>query len=190
MLIGFSEAPQDISFPAMSERQEAVNAIVQHDPDVDHVVSFIGGGPAVGGQHRHRVRRAQAARRSARRAPTRSSRGCGRSSRSVAGHQRCSCRRSQDVRVGGRSARTQYQYTLQDADLDELRTWAPRVLERLRKLPELKDVATDQQTAGLQLDVDDRSRHRRRASASRRRRSTTRSTTRSASARWRPRSRS
>jgi multidrug efflux pump subunit AcrB len=57
------------------------------------------------------------------------------------------------VRVGGRSARTQYQYTLQDADLDELRTWAPRLLDRLRKLPELKDVASDQQTAGLQLDV-------------------------------------
>jgi len=57
------------------------------------------------------------------------------------------------LRLGGRSARTQYQYTLQDATLDELNQWAPRVLEKLRSLPALKDVNTDQQTAGLQLGV-------------------------------------
>jgi len=57
----------------------------------------------------------------------------------------------QDVRVGGRSSRTQYQYTLQDADLDELRDWAPRVLERFKKIPILKDVNSDQQTSGLTL---------------------------------------
>ena len=60
----------------------------------------------------------------------------------------------QDVRMGGRLARTQYQYTLQDANLDELRSGAPRMVAALRKLPELKDVNTDQQTAGLELDVD------------------------------------
>jgi multidrug efflux pump subunit AcrB len=60
----------------------------------------------------------------------------------------------QDIRVGGRSSRTQYQYTLQAANLDDLRTWAPRVLDRLKKLPQIKDVATDQQTAGLELDVE------------------------------------
>jgi HAE1 family hydrophobic/amphiphilic exporter-1 len=51
----------------------------------------------------------------------------------------------QDINVGGRSSRTQYQYTLTDTDLQELDTWAPRVLARLRQLPELADVATDQQ---------------------------------------------
>jgi multidrug efflux pump subunit AcrB len=60
----------------------------------------------------------------------------------------------QDVRIGGRLTRTQYQYTLQDAKLDELSQWAPRVLETMRKLPQLKDVASDQQTAGLELDVN------------------------------------
>ncbi|HZX44013.1 MAG TPA: efflux RND transporter permease subunit, partial [Myxococcaceae bacterium] len=60
---------------------------------------------------------------------------------------------AQDVRVGGRLARTQYQYTLQDPDLTELNTWAPRVFDALRKLPELTDVATDQQSAGLELRV-------------------------------------
>jgi multidrug efflux pump subunit AcrB len=60
----------------------------------------------------------------------------------------------QDVRMGGRMARTQYQYTLQDADLEELLHWAPRMLAALRQLPELRDVNTDQQTAGLELDVN------------------------------------
>ena len=53
---------------------------------------------------------------------------------------------SQDISVGGRVARTQYQYTLQGSDLNELIEWGPRVLDALRKLPELQDIATDQQT--------------------------------------------
>ena len=59
----------------------------------------------------------------------------------------------QDVRLGGRGSRTQYQYTLEGAKLEELQEWAPRVLDLLRKIPTLRDVATDQQTAGLQLSV-------------------------------------
>jgi multidrug efflux pump subunit AcrB len=60
----------------------------------------------------------------------------------------------QDVNVGGRLARTAYQYTVEDANLAELLTWAPRTFDALRKLPMLKDVNTDQQTAGLELDID------------------------------------
>src|SRR5262249_51695808 len=59
----------------------------------------------------------------------------------------------QDVRVGSRAARTQYQYTLEDANLKELRDWAPKMLVKLKGLPELRDVASDQQTAGLRLDI-------------------------------------
>ena len=58
---------------------------------------------------------------------------------------------AQDVNVGGRAARTQFQYTLQDADIDELNAWAPKVLDKLKTLPELRDVATDQQMAGTTL---------------------------------------
>jgi HAE1 family hydrophobic/amphiphilic exporter-1 len=63
---------------------------------------------------------------------------------------------AQDVNVGGRPSRTQYQYTLQDADLDELTQWSPKVLEKLKGLPQLRDVATDQQSDGstLTLDID------------------------------------
>ena len=63
---------------------------------------------------------------------------------------------AQDINIGGRLARTQYQYTLQDADLSELTQWAPRILAALKQLSELRDLATDQQTlAGtLTLTID------------------------------------
>ena len=58
---------------------------------------------------------------------------------------------SQDLNVGGRATRTQYQYTLQDWNLEELNTWAPRMLEELKKLPQLRDVASDQQSSSSKL---------------------------------------
>ena len=63
---------------------------------------------------------------------------------------------AQDVTVGGRARARQFQYTLQDANLDELNAWAPKILDKLKSLPELRDVATDQQTAGttLTLEID------------------------------------
>jgi hydrophobe/amphiphile efflux-1 (HAE1) family protein len=148
-LSGFSEAPQDISFRAMRDRQQSVNAVVQQDPDVAHVVSFIGaangstgntgtmfidlkpkpGRKASGDDIINRLRPKLAR---------------------VAGIN-LYLQSVQDVRVGGRASRTQYQYTLQDADLDELRAWAPKVFDRLKKVREVKDVATDQQTTGLEL---------------------------------------
>ena len=68
----------------------------------------------------------------------------------------------QDITIGGRLSRTQYQYTLQDADLPELNHWSPQVLDKLRTLPALRDVATDQQVAGtaatLTIDRDAASR--------------------------------
>lgn len=64
----------------------------------------------------------------------------------------------QDIRVGGRASRTQYQYTVTDADLGELNTWAPKLLARFKQLPELTDLATDQQNAAasavLTIDRD------------------------------------
>ncbi|HWS66432.1 MAG TPA: efflux RND transporter permease subunit [Steroidobacteraceae bacterium] len=60
---------------------------------------------------------------------------------------------NQDLNVGGRLSRTQYQYTLLDPDLDELNEWAPKLLGRLRTLPQLRDVATDQQTNSTMLSL-------------------------------------
>ena len=70
---------------------------------------------------------------------------------------------AQDVTVGARFAKTQFQYTLQDANFDELNAWAPKILDKLKSLPELRDVATDQQSSGttltLKIDRDMASRY-------------------------------
>ena len=84
---------------------------------------------------------------------------------------------AQDINVGGRAGQAQYQYTLSDSDLDELNTWAPKLLAALQALPQLKDVSSDQQSQGARGQSDHRPRRRRRASASRRPTSTPRSTT-------------
>ena len=60
----------------------------------------------------------------------------------------------QNIQVGGRLARTQYQYTLQDTNLDELDQWAPKILAKLKSVPGLQDVASDQQTGSPQLMID------------------------------------
>jgi hydrophobic/amphiphilic exporter-1 (mainly G- bacteria), HAE1 family len=150
LITGFSDAPQDVSYPSMRQRQMAINEVLAEDPDIYSVVSFIGGGPAGSAANTGTViitlknkppRRLSADEVINRLRPK------------LARVQGISLylQAAQDVRVGGRFARTQYQYTLQDADLQELNTWAPRVLERFRRLPELTDLATDQQTAGLEL---------------------------------------
>ena len=58
------------------------------------------------------------------------------------------------MRLGGRASRTQFQYTLQDSDLAELNAWAPKILDKLKTLPELRDVATDQQSLGTTVTLD------------------------------------
>src|SRR3974390_2022386 len=70
---------------------------------------------------------------------------------------------AQEGRLGGRPTRTQFELTLQDANLDELNEWAPKILARMKELPQLRDVATDQQTEGttlgLTIDRDTASRY-------------------------------
>jgi hydrophobe/amphiphile efflux-1 (HAE1) family protein len=149
---GFSDAPQDISFAAMKQRQESLNQVVLSHPAVDQMVSFIGGGfMGSGNTGTVFVQLKPVGERKM-------------SSDQVIGELRRTLGRltgialylqsTQDVRVGGRSSRTQYQYTLQDPDLAELNEWAPRVFQKLRTLPALRDVAIDQQTAALELKLD------------------------------------
>jgi multidrug efflux pump subunit AcrB len=152
MISGSTQGPQDISFAAMKAKQEELMEIVRADPDVVHVNASVGGWGS---------RTLNTARMfvSLRDKPARTSsadeviaRLRGKVAK-VAG-VKLYFQNVQDVRVGGRSSRTQYQYTLESTQLAALDTWGPRVLEALRKLPEIKDVATDQQTAGLQLDLE------------------------------------
>jgi hydrophobe/amphiphile efflux-1 (HAE1) family protein len=150
LISGFSEASQDISSSAMKHAQATVNKIVQADKDVEHTLSFVGGAQGAGNTGTVFValkpfdkRKSTADDIVNRLRPKLSG---------VPG-MNLFLQSVQDMRVGGRASRTQYQYALQDADIEELTTWSPKVLAALRKLPELRDVNTDQQTAGIQLDV-------------------------------------
>jgi multidrug efflux pump len=149
-IAGVAEAPQDVSFPAMRQRAEAANKVVQAHPAVEEMVAFIGGGSSSNTgsmfvQLRPIGQRSQTADQviAELRPKLAQIPGIALFLQSV-----------QDVRMGGRGSRTQYQYTLQDANLDELNQWAPRVFDTLKALPELRDVATDQQTNALQLNLE------------------------------------
>jgi multidrug efflux pump subunit AcrB len=152
LITGFSDAPQDVSFPSMKARQEALNRVLAADPDIMYFLSFTGAGNGSTGntgtafiQLKPKPPRKTSADDIITRLRPKLAKveGVNLFLQSV-----------QDVRVGGRLARTQYQYTLEDANLDELKTFAPRMLARLQKVPDLRDVATDQQTNGLELDVN------------------------------------
>ena len=149
-LSGISDAPEDISFPAMRDRQELVNGVVLAHPAVAHMVSFTGGFGSINTgrmfvELKPKGERSQTADQVI---------GELRPKLAQVPGIRLFLQSVQDVRMGGRASRTQYQYTLQDANLAELNEWAPRMLEKLKTLPELRDVASDQQTQALQLVVD------------------------------------
>ena len=149
-LTGTSEAAQDISFADMKRHQEELSQIVQADPAVDSIAMFIGGGGTALNSGRmyvtlkpHDQRNANAQQIIARLRPK---------LEKVEG-ARLYMQASQDVRLGGRATRTQFEFTLQDANLDELNEWAPKILAAMQKLPQLRDVATDQQTEGTTLTM-------------------------------------
>jgi hydrophobic/amphiphilic exporter-1 (mainly G- bacteria), HAE1 family len=155
ILFGVSEAGQDVSFPEMYRIQQELGAVVQADPAVATIAMGIGAGVGSPAQNNGRMfitlkplaeRDASAFQVIARLRPQLAK---------VKG-AKLYLQAAQDVTVGARAARTQFQYTIQDANLDELNVWAPRILGKLQSLPELRDVNTDQQVAGttLQLTID------------------------------------
>ncbi|MGE3766142.1 MAG: efflux RND transporter permease subunit [Kofleriaceae bacterium] len=152
MLTGTVQGPQDISFPAMKERQERLMDIVLADPDVAHVNANVGGwGSSTLNAGRMFIQLVEKPKRTAtadeviaRLRPKLAK---------VEGVQMY-LQNVQDVRVGGRGSRTQYQYTLESSELADLDEWGPKVTAALRKLPELKDVVSDQQMEGLQLNLE------------------------------------
>jgi hydrophobic/amphiphilic exporter-1 (mainly G- bacteria), HAE1 family len=148
-----SEAGQDVSFAEMTRRQEALGDIVRADPDVASVAMNIGGSGRAGNNGNMFItlkprseRTASAQQIIARLRPKLDK---------VEG-ARLFMQAAQDVRLGGRPTRTQFEFTLQDANLDELNQWAPKILSKMQTLSELRDVATDQQSQGttLQLQIN------------------------------------
>jgi multidrug efflux pump subunit AcrB len=153
MITGISEAGQDVSFAEMMRRQEALGEVISKDPAVATYAMSLGVGGSTSTLNNgrffislkpRRERDASAGEVIARLRPQ---------LEKVEG-ARLFLQASQDVNIGGRLARTQFQYTLQDANEAELGEWSTKLLNRLRELPELTDVATDQQVNGLQISVD------------------------------------
>jgi hydrophobe/amphiphile efflux-1 (HAE1) family protein len=152
LLVVSTEAAQDVSYAEMERLQLQVNAVIEHEPDVAHYITFIGSG-GFGTSNTGRgfiTLKALGERKSTADQVLARMRG---QFGKIAGINTYLQSR-QEVNVGGRLARTQYQYTVQDANLDELRTWSARLTDAMRKLPQLKDVVSDQQNAGLELDID------------------------------------
>ncbi|CDM25333.1 Cobalt-zinc-cadmium resistance protein CzcA; Cation efflux system protein CusA [Castellaniella defragrans 65Phen] len=140
-IFGLAESSQDSSFEAMNQRMMALAEVLRQDPDIaafgmsSNAPTFNTGRFFISLKPREAGRRASADDVIRRLRPQ---------LEHVPG-VRLFMQAGQDINVGGRLSRTQYQYTLTSASLDELNAWAPRLLDRLRGLPQLADLATDQQ---------------------------------------------
>ncbi len=149
---GQTVAAQDISFPAMRDKQRQLAQMTLDDPAVYSVTAFAGGGRNsnnvgflfVGlkplNQRPGRVSADQVVNRLRARLS------------SVPG-ARLYLQAFQDLQVGGRGSAAQYQYTLSDENLEELNAWAPQLEARAKTMPELRDVSTDQQDQGLAANL-------------------------------------
>jgi multidrug efflux pump len=148
-LNGTIQGEQDVSFKTMERLMNQYVAIVQDDPDVQNVTAFIGNS----NNGRMNISLKPRGERKAT-----ADQVIARIRKRTAGIPGSSLylQSFQDIRVGGRFGRAQFQYTLQGDDANELFAWAPKVLQKLRSLPELTDVNTDLQNKGLQatLDID------------------------------------
>ena len=149
---GFIQADQDTSFVEMSKKMRAFVDIVRADPAVDTVTAFTGGGNGTSTARMFAQLKPLAERKidadhiiARLRDKTSGIPGASLFLQSV-----------QDVTVGGRFGGAQYQYTLQADNLDDLYHWAPIIMDRLRHIPELRDINSDQQNKGLQsyLSID------------------------------------
>ncbi len=150
-LMGAVQADQDTSFQAMSERLRQFVDVIKADPAVDHVIAFTGGRNSSGTNtarmfialkplSERRLNADQVIARIRRHAAH------------VPGAS-LYLQAVQDLNVGGRMANAQFQYTLQSDDLALLNQWAPRLLRKMRSIPQLVDVSSDQQDAGLAANL-------------------------------------
>ncbi|MBV9913358.1 MAG: efflux RND transporter permease subunit, partial [Sinobacteraceae bacterium] len=149
IIAGVSDASQDVSFAEMLRLQHQLMDVVNQDPDVESWATGLGGSRPVNNGYvvislKPRSQRTSSADEVIARLRPKIAQIKGAT---------LFLQAAQDLNVGGRVSRTQYQYTLQDANLQELYHWAPRVLAQLQHLPMLRDVASDQQTSGSLLSL-------------------------------------
>ncbi len=152
VILGISEAPENVSFDSMAERQQRLAKVVLDDPDVASLSSFIGidGINTTGNSGRIQINlkphgdRSSSATDIIRRLRPRLAEVQG-----ITLYMQA----VQDLTVEDRISRTQFQYALEDANATELNDWATKIVNKLRTLPQLRDVASDQQTGGLKADL-------------------------------------
>jgi multidrug efflux pump len=152
VILGVSEAPQSISFRAMGDRQQQLAKMILDDPAVDSLSSFIGidGTNATLNSGRIQINLKPLADRKL-------------SASDVIRRLQPQLDKIdgitlfmqpvQDLTVEDRVSRTQYQYSLEDVDPKELAYWVPRFIDRLKKIPELRDIASDQLNGGLLVNL-------------------------------------
>ena len=161
-LQGSVQAAQDISFQAMRGKMERYVEIVMKDPAVNTIVGFAGGN-TVSNQGRFFIMLKPLAERG-QCPPHHFWQPCPnvtadnvinrlRGKLAVVPGATLYLQSAQDLTIGGRQSNAQYQYTLQGEDLNELNSWAPQLLAKMRVLQELRDVNTDQQDRGLQAQL-------------------------------------
>jgi len=153
VILGVSEASQTISFAAMAERQQALTKIILEDPAVQSLSSFIGvdgiNTTINSGRIQVNLKPLEARQVSASDVIRRLQPQLG----TVQGIT-LFMQPVQDLTVEDRVSRTQYQYSVECPDAKELHAWVPRLVEKLQTLPELRDVASDQQNGGLGMRID------------------------------------
>ncbi|MBY0613026.1 MAG: efflux RND transporter permease subunit [Beijerinckiaceae bacterium] len=153
-IFGVAEGAQDLSFTGMSDRALAVADILKKDPDINAFGFNVGAVTANQGNFFIFLNTKESGRKTSVDEVIRRLR------RQLASVQGVNLfmQAGQDINVGGRLSRTQYQYTLTSANLDELNEWAPKLADAMRKLPQVTDIASDQQTnaatATLSIDRD------------------------------------
>jgi len=151
-LFAFTEAAQDISFEAMAEKQQAIAAIVRADPNVEAAMSFIGASGASQSLNLGRI----FIRLKPRGERPRADDVIQELRPKLAGVPgiKVFLQNLPAIRIGGQLTKSQYQYTVQDADARELFAWAPRIEERLRAQPGLQDVTSDLQITFPKVTVE------------------------------------
>jgi len=144
-LTGMIRADQSISFQAMQQKLQRFIELVGKDPAVDQAMGFTGGGQRNTANMFITLKPLTERKDSADQVISRLR-------RTLSGEAGATLflQAVQDINIGGRASAAQYQYTLQGADLSELRAWAPKVQQVLTELPMLADVNTDQEVKGLQ----------------------------------------
>jgi multidrug efflux pump len=146
---GSVQAAQDISFDAMSRKMRRYVQIGMADPNIDTMIGFCGGTTAMNQGRMFITLKPQNQRKlNADQVITE----LGKKFAEVPGAT-LYLQSQQDLQIGGRLSQAQYQYTVQGEDLNELNEWAPRLLQKMRGIPQLQQVNTDQQDKGLEANI-------------------------------------